>query len=233
MPIQCMIVDDEPLATDVIQSYLRSFSDFEVVAVFNNSVQALEYLNNHVVDVLFIDINMPLISGFELIKLYSNPHQTKFVITTAYSEFAAESYDLDVMDYLVKPIPISRFIKCINKIEAHFKKPIVPINKNNYIILKVDKKMVKLNHDEILFIEGMKEYIKVITAEKTYITHKTLSSISEELPNQLFHRVHKSFTIATNKVKSIEGNILNISGYKIPIGRKFAKEVKTKILEQP
>jgi two-component system LytT family response regulator len=231
MPIKCVIVDDEPLATEVIKNYLTSFSDFEVLSVFHNSVQALDYLNHHEVEVLFIDINMPVISGFDLIKLYPNPHRTQFVITTAYREFAAESYDLDVLDYLVKPIPVSRFIKCVHKIETLYKKQPSAAPKNNFIILKVDKKMVKLGHDEILFVEGMKEYIKVVTAEKTYITHKTLSSISDELPEHLFLRVHKSFTVCIHKVNSIEGNVLNISGFKIPIGRTYSKEVKVKILE--
>lgn len=231
MKIKCIIVDDEPLAIEVLVNYFKNYSNFEVLDVFNNSVQALDFLNKNVVDVLFIDINMPLMSGFELIKLYSNKNNTKIIITTAYREFAAESYDLDVLDYLVKPIPMSRFIKSISKIENELKKGIVMPQKNDYIIIKVDKKMVKLGLDEIIFVEGMKEYVKVITAEKTYITHRTLTSISEELPENLFSRVHKSFTVSLNKINSIEGNLLNISGYKIPIGRKFTKEVKAKILE--
>ncbi|WP_124641631.1 MULTISPECIES: LytR/AlgR family response regulator transcription factor [Amniculibacterium] len=229
--ISCVIIDDEPLAQEVIQNYLKTFPDFEVLAAFHNAVEALDFLNKNQVDVLFVDINMPIISGFELIKLYDNKHKTKIIITTAYREFAAESYDLDVLDYLVKPIPISRFIKCINKIESTFKKPETAAPKNDFIILKVDKKMVKLYHDDIIFVEGMKEYVKVITPEKSYITHRTLTSVSEELPNQQFYRVHKSFTVSLDKINSIEGNLLHISGYKIPIGRTYTKEVKSKILE--
>lgn len=231
MKIKCIIVDDEPLAIEVLVNYFKNYSDFEVSGIFNNSIQALDFLKKNVVDVLFIDINMPLMSGFELIKLYDNKNNTKIIITTAYREFAAESYDLDVLDYLVKPIPMSRFIKSISKIENELKKGIIAPQKNDYIIIKVDKKMVKLGLDEIIFVEGMKEYVKVITAEKTYITHRTLTSISEELPENLFSRVHKSFTVSLNKINSIEGNLLHISGYKIPIGRKFTKEVKAKILE--
>ncbi len=231
MKIKCIIVDDEPLAIEVLVNYFKNYPDFEVSGVFNNSIQALDFLKKNVVDVLFIDINMPLMSGFELIKLYDNKNNTKIIITTAYREFAAESYDLDVLDYLVKPIPMSRFIKSISKIENELKKGIIAPQKNDYIIIKVDKKMVKLGLDEIIFVEGMKEYVKVITAEKTYITHRTLTSISEVLPENLFSRVHKSFTVSLNKINSIEGNLLHISGYKIPIGRKFTKEVKAKILE--
>ena len=176
---------------------------------------------------------MPLMTGFELIRLIEN--KTKIVITTAFREFAAESYELDVLDYLVKPIPLPRFIKCIHKIEADFN------IKNNlkldtlkidpHIFIKVDKKMVKIIIEEILFIEGMKEYIKVVTADKTYITHKSLTALSEELPLDRFIRIHKSYIIAIDKVKSIEGNRIQILSYTLPIGRNFSKEVKTKILE--
>lgn len=230
MKIKCVIIDDEPLAADILINYFKNYPEYEITGIFYNSVQALDFLKKNVVDVLFVDINMPLMSGFEIIKLYENKNNTKIIITTAYREFAAESYDLDVLDYLVKPIPLSRFVKSISKIENELKKGAVSI-KNDHIIIKVDKKMVKLSFDEIIFVEGMKEYVKVITPDKTYITHKTLTSISEELPESLFSRVHKSFTVSLHKINSIEGNLLHISSYKIPIGRKFTKEVKSKILD--
>jgi two-component system LytT family response regulator len=233
MKIKCVLIDDEPLAIKVLLNYFVNFSDFEVIATFNNSLEALEFLNSNTVDAVFLDINMPMMTGFELISLLDN--KTRIIITTAFREFAAESYDLEVLDYLVKPIPLPRFIKCIQKIEAE-------INlKNNvksdnhrvepHIFIKVDKKMVKINIDEILFIEGMKEYIKVVTPEKTYITHKSLTSLTEELPADRFMRIHKSYTIALNKVKSIEGNRIQIQSHTIPIGRNYSKEVKSKILE--
>lgn len=231
MKIKCIIVDNEPLAIEVLLGYFKNYPDFEITGVFNSPVIGLDFLKKNEVDVLFTEIKMPLMSGFEMIKLYDNKNNTKIIITTAYKEFAAESYDLDVLDYLVKPIPMSRFIKSISKIENEMKKGIIVLQKNDYIIIKVDKKMVRLGLDEIIFVEGMKEYIKVITTDKTYITYRTLTSISEELPEELFSRVHKSFTVSLNKINSIEGNLLHISGYKIPIGRKFAKEVKAKILE--
>lgn len=233
MKIKCLLIDDEPLAIKVLQNYFTNFPDFEIIGTFNNSLEALDFINSTPVDAVFLDINMPMMTGFELISLIEN--KTKVIITTAFREFAAESYDLDVLDYLVKPIPLPRFIKCINKITAEYNL------KNNiktetakgdaHIFIKVDKKMIKINIEEILFVEGMKEYIKIVTPDKTYITHKSITSLSEELPNDKFLRIHKSYVIALNKVKSIEGNRIQILSYTIPIGRNYSKEVKSKILE--
>ena len=233
MKIKCVLIDDEPLAIKVLLNYFENFSEFEIIGTFNNSLEGLEFINSNNVDAVFLDINMPMMTGFELISLLEN--KTRIVITTAFREFAAESYDLEVLDYLVKPIPLPRFIKCIHKIEAEYNlKNNIKIENHRiepHIFIKVDKKMVKINIDEILFIEGMKEYIKVVTPEKTYITHKSLTSLTEELPTDRFMRIHKSYTIALNKVKSIEGNRIQISSYTIPIGRNYSKEVKSKILE--
>jgi two-component system, LytTR family, response regulator len=233
MKIKCVLIDDEPLAIKVLLNYFENFLDFEVIGTFNNSLEGLDFINSNTVDAIFLDINMPLMTGFELIKLLEK--KSRIIITTAFREFAAESYDLEVLDYLVKPIPLPRFIKCIQKIEAeHNLKNNIKTENHHvepHLFIKVDKKMVKINIDEILFIEGMKEYIKVVTLEKTYITHKSLSSLTDELPSERFMRIHKSFTIALNKVKSIEGNRIQIASYTIPIGRNYSKEVKIKILE--
>ena len=233
MKIKSVLVDDEPLAIKVLLNYFTNFPEFEIIGTFSQPLEALDFLNNNAVDILFIDINMPMMTGFELIKLMES--KPKVVITTAFREFAAESYDLDVLDYLVKPIPFPRFIKCINKITTEFnlKNNIKneTIRSDSHIFIKVDKKMVKINIDEILFIEGMKEYIKVVTVDKTYITHKSLSLQSEELPSEQFIRIHKSYTIALDKVKSIEGNRIQIQSYMVPIGRNYSKDVKSRILE--
>jgi len=233
MKIKCVIIDDEPLAIKVLLNYFENFSEFEILKTFNNSLEGLEFINSNPVDAVFLDINMPMMTGFELISLLEK--KPRIVITTAFREFAAESYDLEVLDYLVKPIPLPRFIKCIHKIEAeHNLKNNIKVENHRvepHLFIKVDKKMVKINIDEILFVEGMKEYIKVVTPEKTYITHKSLTSLTEELPADRFIRIHKSYTIALNKVKSIEGNRIQILSHTIPIGRNYSKDVKSKILE--
>jgi two-component system LytT family response regulator len=235
MKIKCIIIDDEPLAIKVLQNYFKNFTDFEVVATFTNSLDALNFINQTPLEAVFLDIKMPIMNGFELIRLIEINPKPRVIITTAYREFAAESYDLDVLDYLVKPIPISRFIKCVNKIstEVNIKNniKIEPFRVEPHLFLKVDKKMVKLIIDEILFIEGMKEYIKVVTADKTYITHKSLTSLTEELPLDQFVRIHKSYTIALNKIKFIEGNRIQVHTFTLPIGRNYNKEVKNRILE--
>jgi two-component system LytT family response regulator len=233
MKIKCVLVDNEPLDINVLQKYFANFANFEVVETFNSTLEALDYVNNNAVDAVFLEINMPMMTGFELIRLMEK--KPKVIITTAFREFAAESYDLEVLDYLVKPIPLPRFIKCINKITSEFSLKnnlkIEPVRIDSHIFIKVDKKMVKINIDEILFIEGMKEYIKVVTIDKTYITHKSLTSLSEELPSEQFIRIHKSYTIAIDKVKFIEGNRIQILSFAIPIGRNYSKEVKSRILE--
>ncbi|UFH45585.1 LytTR family DNA-binding domain-containing protein [Flavobacterium galactosidilyticum] len=233
MKIKCVLIDDEPLATKILQNYFTNFADFEIIGTFHNSIEALDFINNNTIDIVFLDIHMPLMTGFELIRLIEN--KTKIVITTAFREFAAESYELDVLDYLVKPIPLPRFIKCIHKIEADFNLKnnlkVDTLKIDPHIFIKVDKKMVKIIIDEILFIEGMKEYIKVVTADKTYITHKSLTALSEELPEDKFTRIHKSYIIAVNKVKFIEGNRIQVHSYTLPIGRNYSKDVKIRILE--
>ena len=233
MKIKCVLVDDEPLAIKVLQNYFINFPDFEIVSTFNDALEALDFINNNTVHAVFLDINMPMMTGFELISLIEN--KIKIIITTAFREFAAESYDLEVLDYLVKPIPLPRFIKCINKITAEFNlRNNIKIENgriDSHIFIKVDKKMVKINIEEVLFVEGMKEYIKVVTIDKTYITHKSLTSLSEELPLDRFLRIHKSYTIAIDKVKFIEGNRIQILSYTIPISRNYSKEVKSRILE--
>ncbi|KIA98541.1 MULTISPECIES: LytTR family DNA-binding domain-containing protein [unclassified Flavobacterium] len=233
MKIKCVLIDDEPLAIKVLQNYFTNFTDFEITGTFVNALEALDFINNNSVDAVFLDINMPMMTGFELISLIEN--KTKVIITTAFREFAAESYDLEVLDYLVKPIPLPRFIKCINKITTEFNlKNNIKVENHRvepHLFIKVDKKMIKINIDEILFVEGMKEYIKVVTLDKTYITHKSLTALSDELPADRFMRIHKSYLIAVNKVKSIEGNRIQIQSFTLPIGRNYSKDVKSKILE--
>lgn len=233
MKIKCIIIDDEPLAIKVVENHLKEFKNFEIIETFQNPIEAIPIIEEGNVDVIFLDINMPKTNGLDFGKTINS--KTNIVITTAYREYAVESYDLNVLDYLVKPIPFNRFLKTINKIT---KKIIANSNENrdgyssaeSFIFLKVDKKLVKIYFEDILYIESLKDYIKVFTITDNYLVHKSLTAITEELPESNFIRIHRSYTIAIDKVKSVEGNLVEINKVRIPIGRKYVNHAKRVIL---
>lgn len=233
MKIKCIIIDDEPLAIKVLENFLNDFNNMELIATFNTAVAALPTLEKDEIEVIFLDINMPKMSGLEFLRSLSK--KPLVVITTAYREFAVESFDLDVLDYLVKPIPFGRFLKTIHKItsQINLKKGNIDdasLKKDPHIFLKVDKKLIKVKLRDILYIESLKDYIKVITTLENYLVHRSMISIVEELPSEIFIRIHRSFTISINKIKSIEGNSVEIDNRRIPIGRNYLQFVKQKIL---
>ena len=234
MKIKCIIIDDEPLAAEVLENYLREFSNVEHVGSFTNPLEALETIESGDVEAVFIDINMPKMNGLEFIRsIEAKPY---FIITTAYREYAVESYDLDVLDYLVKPIPFNRFLKSINKLSLKFNSERSSETEQekearSFIFLKVDKKLVRIKFEEIHYIESLKDYIKVFTSSGDFLAHKSLTSITEELPKNRFLRIHRSFTVALDKIQAIEGNsVLLQKGKRIPIGRKYVNHAKDVIL---
>lgn len=231
MKIKCVIIDDEALAIKVIEDHLKKFDHIEVVATYTNPLKAFGLLEKEKIDVVFLDINMPQLSGFAFIENLS--YKPSVVITTAYREYAVKSYELDVLDYLVKPIPFHRFLKTMNKVYQRVyldnATPDVNIQQEPHIFLKVSKKLVKVNLNDILYIESLKDYIKVITTLGDYVVYKSLTAISEELPQSNFLRVHRSYTISLNKIKSIEGNMVEIVGRRIPIGRNYVKVARERI----
>jgi len=231
MKIKCVIIDDERLAIDVIETHLKNFDHIEVVATFKNPLKAYQILEQEKIDVIFLDINMPEMTGFSFIDNLSN--KPLIVITTAYREYAVKSFELNVLDYLVKPIPFSRFLKTINKIyqQVYINNISSDINlqQEPHIFLKVNKKLIKINLNDILFIESLKDYVKVITSIGDYVAHKSLTGITEELPQSSFIRVHRSYTISINKIIALEGNTIEISNKKIPIGRNYLKKTKERI----
>lgn len=236
MKIKCIIIDDEPLAAEVIETHLQEFSNMKLLGSFTNPLDALQIIENGEVDAVFIDINMPKMNGLDFIKtLDSRPH---FIITTAYREYAVESFDLDVLDYLVKPVPFARFLKSINKLSQKFMSEQTAENapsnvEKSFIFLKVDKKLIKIKFEDIYFIESLKDYIKVFTKTGDYLAHKSLSGITEELPNNQFLRLHRSFTVALDKIQALEGNSVLVSDKRIPIGRKYINHAKDVILNTP
>ena len=233
MKIKCIIIDDEPLAAEVLENYLDEFSNMDLVGTYTNPLEALGVIESGEVDAVFIDINMPKMNGLDFIKsLEANPY---FIITTAYREYAVESFDLDVLDYLVKPIPFTRFLKSINKLSQKFlneksAETSSQLVEKSFIFLKVDKKLMKIKFEDIYYIESLKDYIKVFTSSGDYLAHKSLSSISEEVPSKQFIRIHRSFTVALDKIQAVEGNSVLITGKRIPIGRKYINHAKDVIL---
>lgn len=232
MSLKCLIIDDEPLAVDIIKNYLEQIKGVELIASFNSALDSLEFLQQHEVDLLFLDINMPVLDGYSFLKsLHTKP---QVIITTAHEEYAVRGYELEILDYLVKPIPFPRFLKAVNKAIEKLEKNKDEDSswKDKHLFLKIDKKkMKKVYLDDILLIESLKDYIKVITRARDYVIHQTLSSFTESLPKDKFIRIHRSYTVSLDKVEALEGNSLEINGKRYIIGRSYLNHVKNIILE--
>lgn len=233
MKINCLIIDDEPLAINVIKNYLEPIENFEVINTFGNPIEGLNFLKNNNVDVIFLDINMPVLDGINFIKSLENP--PLLVITSAYSQFAIETYELDVLDYLVKPIEFPRLMKTLNKISKRLENkagsPLENHPDSPFIFVKIDKKrMKKIFFNEILVIESLKDYLKINTLTGKYIIHSTLSDFTDLLPEKNFLRIHRSYTIAIDKIDAVEGNSIEIEGLRYVIGRSYIDHVKQRIL---
>ncbi|GBF17850.1 MULTISPECIES: LytR/AlgR family response regulator transcription factor [Arenibacter] len=231
MKINCLIIDDEPLAISILESYIKTLDYMTIVNSYTNAVDALSDIKEGSIDVIYLDINMSRINGLEFLRTLKN--HPLIIITTAYREHALESYEFDVLDYLVKPIPFNRFVKSANRLVDRLKaknenngRPML----DNHVFVKVDKKMVRVVLNEILFIESLKDYIKIHTTTGSLVAYKSLSSIVEELPSVNFIRVHKSYAIAIDKVKTVDGNSIEIDNRSIPIGRIYLRKAKKFIL---
>ena len=220
--LKCLVVDDEPLAQNVIENYLANFSFISLVATCDNALAAMEWIKKQKIDLIFLDISMPFISGIDFIKTLQNPPAV--ILTTAHKEFAVESYELNVVDYLLKPISFERFLKAINKLDIPGSETIRPsageTNYDAFIYVKSEKKNVKILLKDILIIESLKDYIKIHTPEKTIITQVPISNIEQRLPDN-FLRVHRSFIVAKDKITAYTQHDLEIGKLQIPIGRNY------------
>ncbi|WP_299398829.1 LytTR family DNA-binding domain-containing protein [uncultured Gelidibacter sp.] len=232
MKIKCLIIDDEPLAINVIKNYLQKIEDIELVNSFNNAIDGLNYLKHHKVDVIFLDIGMPVLDGLSFIKSLEEP--PLIIVTTAYTEYAVETYALDVLDYLVKPIEFPRFMNALNKVYRRLQlhQPATDLSHTRpYVFIKIDKKkMKKVFLDEILVIESQKDYLKINTTNGRFMIHSTLSDFTDLLPVSDFIRIHRSYTVSISQIDSVEGNSVEIDGMRYSIGRSYIDEVKAKIL---
>ncbi len=224
--IQYIIVDDETIAHEIIEDYCKNLPNLQLAKHCYNAFEALAYLKDHPVDLIFLDINMPKISGFEMLKSLRKP--PKVIITTAYEEFAVESYELEVVDYLLKPFSLSRFLKAVNKVEINFKQSSEtepPSSSPKYIFLKEGTKHIQVLIEDILFIESYGNYNKVRTKSKTITTLEKLSAYLDILPPNDFIQIHKSFIVSKSKIAIIQNNTVYIDQYKLPIGQTYKHQV--------
>jgi len=229
--LKCIIVDDENLAIDVIKNYLNYVDNIELAGSFNNAVEANNFLNNNQVDLMFLDIDMPLLNGISFLKNIQNPPSVIF--TTAYSEYAIESYEYKAVDYLLKPIALERFIKAINRLleTKQLLKPEVQLLDQKkeditFIFVKYEKKMIKIMLQDILYIESLRNYVKIVTIEKDVVIYKSISEFEEKLSSLFFLRIHRSFIVAVNKIDEYSSSIVKIGKHQLSIGRNYKVQVQ-------
>ncbi|OOQ59184.1 LytR/AlgR family response regulator transcription factor [Mucilaginibacter pedocola] len=235
MKTRVLIVDDEPYAIEVIEKYLAVFTQMEVVAKCTDAIQAFQLLQQKTIDLMFLDIKMPGINGTDLLRSLKNP--PKVIFTTAYSEYALEGFELNAVDYLMKPIPFDRFLRAIDKVHQQTdtrSKPVVayetPVSdREAFIYLKVDRKTIKVNISDILWIESLRDYVKVVTRDQVYITKQKISLLEEMLPESKFVRIHRSFMVAIAKIDSFYSYSIDINGHELPIGRNYKQDVQRKL----
>lgn len=229
--IHYLIIDDEYLAHDVIKGYCDLLPNMKLMKSCYDALEAIEYLNNNEVDLIFLDLNMPKLKGFEFLRTLSSP--PKVIVTTAYSEYALEGYELDVVDYLLKPFSFERLLKAVNKSISQRKdtpvtKPAVlkkDESSSNTIFLKENKKYIQVNLDTIYFIEASGNYTKIITSGNTITIREKISELLTSLPEEDFIQVHKSFAVAKKYISSIEGNRIFIGDQVVPIGKMYKMNV--------
>lgn len=226
MTIKCLIVEDEPLAIDILKDYIAKITHLKLVAVCSDAFQALEYLNTQRIDLLLLDIHLPGLKGLDFLKTLQNPPAV--ILTTAYHEYALQGYEFSVKDYLLKPIEFTRFVEAINKVSI----PITASREKGVITIYADKKNYIIAIDEITYIESQKEYINVNTLSTTYTSKYAISKIEEELDPHTFWRVHRSFLIAVSKIQSYNTQEISIQGKQIPIGGNYRETVLEKLKER-
>lgn len=217
--IKCIILDDEPLAVELLKSYADKQLQLEVVLATTDVFEVIDYLQKQTVDLIFIDIQMPELSGIQLMQMFNKDNY--FIVTTAYANYALESYDYRVVDYLLKPISFDKFHKSVQKFTDF-----VTLETNDYLFVKVDGRQVKINPKDIIFIEGLSDYIRIHLPNERLIVLDNLKDFINKLPSKEFMRIHKSYIIQLDKIKSIDGNMIYHDLGSTPIGETYKNEVK-------
>jgi len=232
MEIKCLIIDDEVLAQNVLENYISTIPTLKLVGKCDNAVEAISFLHNNPVDLLFLDLNMPELSGLDMLKTLAK--HPKVILTTAYSEYALESYEYGVVDYLLKPIKLERFIKSVNKVVEQFTEQARHDEHEAQtafatIFIKDDQVTYQVGAENILYVEAYGNYLKIHTSGKDYVTRETMHDMEKKLPESFFMRVHKSFIVSLSKIQSISGNRVYINQQEIPIGEMYKLALKQRI----
>ena len=235
--IRCIIVEDEIPAQKILEKYVLDVPFLQLIGKYSDAIEASGIINTEKIDLIFLDINMPKISGIAFLKIMKNPPMVIF--TTAYREYAHEGFELDAVDYLHKPYSFERFLSAVNKAFRRLRStgPESEVTANNnttqnqpdFIFVKEDSTTYKVSLIDILYIESIGDYIKIHTANKIYITYQTLKKMDENLPSNVFVRVHKSFIVSFNKIDSIQGNVIKMGNHEIPVGYSYRKSFSERV----
>jgi two-component system, LytTR family, response regulator len=216
--ISCIVVEDEPLAVKVLSDYIAQVPFLDLKSTFKDAILATEYLRDNIVDLIFLDIHLPKLKGMAFLKTLTNP--PSIIITTAYHQYAVEGFNLNVTDYLLKPIEFERFLIAVNKVKT---RQVVSEKEEtkDHLFLNVQKKKVKILFSEIVYIESQREYIKIVTTKKEFISKMGTQEIEELLPASQFRRIHRSFIISVSKIESYTAEMVEVNGVSIPVGRGY------------
>ena len=229
MRTKCVIVDDEPLAAEIIESYIKKMSDIEITAKCSSAVEAFDVLNAKKIDLIFLDIQMPELTGLDFLKALTN--RPKIIITTAHRKYALEGFELDVLDYLLKPISFDRFLKAMDKYyksaenESSVTQPISKFGEEDFMYVKENKKVIKISINDIQFIEGMKDYVVIHTRDKKTVTKSAMSAIEKKLPENKFLRIHRSFIVSLSHIDAFTSTSIEIGKKELTIGRSYKQSV--------
>lgn len=231
MIINCIVIDDEPLARKGLKEYIADVDFLNLAAEFDNPLQATELISNGQVQLLFLDIQMPKITGLDFFR--SLQHPPPVIFTTAYPQYALEGFEVNALDYLVKPVSFDRFLKAVLKAKEYYEvrdKNVADAAASEYFFIKADNKLFRILFDEVLFVEALQNYVTIHTTGKKYMTYLTFKSVEDYLPGDKFIKVHKSYIISASKVDSVEGNEIRIGQHHIPVSRNQKDEVMEKLL---
>jgi len=231
--ITCVIVDDEPIAREILESFIDKTPNLELISSCKNAMEALQVAQTENIDLFFLDINMPEITGLSLAKIINNKSQ--IIFTTAYRDYAVDGFNLSVIDYLLKPIAFDRFLQAIQKVteptNSNMKVSTENDNKKDFMFVRADRKMVKINFKDILYIESLGDYVKVFTNNDTVITRKTISNFEATLPSDCFIRVHRSYIVSISKISSYTNEYIEIAKKAVPISRSYKESVLQKLAQ--